>query len=136
VTILVCQHRVSSQGIFPLGGELQQKISHVYIFFLLVMIRNIFRTVQIFMPSNSLVWTAEVYFWVFDALPMLAYTFLFNLFHPGRYHLAMLNDERRAEAASPVPEPFDDVEVGAGGRDEHADQQMDTIKLRPIVRDT
>ena len=43
-----------------------------------------------------------------------------------------MQEQRRAAAASPPPEPFDDVEVGAGGRMDKAT----AIKLRPFSRDS
>lgn len=133
---LAFRHRVSSRGISQIGVEAQQEIYDIYVLVTLVIIRNIFRTVQIFMPSDSPIWTAEAYFWVLDALPMLAYTLLLNLLNPGRYYCSLLRNERRAEAASPVPEPFDDVEVGGRGRDAPVNQQKMTIKLRPIGDDS
>ncbi len=50
----------------------------------LIVIRTIFRTVQVFSPSSSLIWKSEAFFWVFDAVPMLVCTVVFNVWHPGR----------------------------------------------------
>ena len=51
----------------------------------MVLVRNLFRTVQIFSPPDSPTWTVEAYFWVFDATPMLAYTVVFHALHPAKY---------------------------------------------------
>jgi hypothetical protein len=129
--VLVSRNRAQARGISLLDSEL----SNIYNFsgyFVLLLIRDIFRTVQIYMPSDSMVWTQEVFFWVFDAVPMLAYTVLLNWLHPGQHLSDVMREERRAAAASPPPEPFDDVEVGAGGRMDEAT----TIKLHPFSRES
>ena len=50
----------------------------------LILVRDIFRTVQIFSPQGAAVWRKEVFFWVFDAVPMLIATLAINVFHPGK----------------------------------------------------
>lgn len=131
VVVFVARRRAQAQGIVQLDSS-KQTITSFSGFFVLLLIRDVFRTVQIFMPSDSMVWTQEVFFWAFDAVPMLAYTVLMNWIHPGRNLLSLKQEERRAAAASPPPEPFDDVEVGAGGRTE----SITGIKLRPFSRES
>jgi preprotein translocase subunit SecG len=128
--VLVSRKRAHAQGIVQLDFE--QSTYNFSGFFILLLIRDIFRTVQIFMPSDSMVWTQEAFFWVFDVVPMLAYTILLNWLHPGQHLLNMMKEERRAAAASPPPEHFDDVEVGAGDRMD----KPTAIKLRPFSRDS
>jgi hypothetical protein len=50
----------------------------------LILARNIFRTVQIFSPSDSPAWRVQAFFWVFDASPLLISTVLLNALHPGK----------------------------------------------------
>jgi RTA1 like protein len=50
----------------------------------LILVRNIFRTVQIFSSPQSPAWTAEAYFWVFDATLLLVATLILNVWHPGK----------------------------------------------------
>ena len=50
----------------------------------LLLARNVFRTVQIFSPSDSPAWRVQAYFWVFDACPLLISTVLLNVLHPGK----------------------------------------------------
>jgi len=79
--------RCSSKGILQQSGGRSIKIVTftLSISIALALVRNIFRTVQIFLPSDSPAWTAESYFWVFDAIPMLAFTLLLHALHPGKY---------------------------------------------------
>ncbi|KAK5046941.1 hypothetical protein LTR84_007295 [Exophiala bonariae] len=50
----------------------------------LVIVRNIFRTVQIFASPLSQLWMKEVYFWIFEACIMLVFTTLFHVMHPAK----------------------------------------------------
>ncbi|KEF50955.1 uncharacterized protein A1O9_12994 [Exophiala aquamarina CBS 119918] len=50
----------------------------------LVIVRNLFRTVQIFASPLSQLWVKEVYFWIFEACIMLAFTTLFHVMHPAK----------------------------------------------------
>jgi len=50
-----------------------------------VIVRNVFRTVQIFVSPLSPLWTQEVYFWLFDACMTAAYTVLFHVMHPAKH---------------------------------------------------
>lgn len=129
--VLVSRRRAHAQGFLQIDSGLFNMFNFSG-FFVLLFIRDIFRTVQIFMPSDSMVWTQEVFFWVFDAVPMLAYTVLLNWLHPGQHLSDVMREERRAAAASPPPEPFDDVEVGAGARIDKGT----AIKLRPFSRES
>jgi len=56
----------------------------LYTIAMLLLARNIFRTVQIFSPSDSPAWRVQTFFWVFDASPLLISTVLLNAFHPGK----------------------------------------------------
>ena len=49
----------------------------------LVFVRTLFRTIQIFLSPLSPLWIDEVYFWVFEACLMLAFTTLCHIMHPG-----------------------------------------------------
>jgi RTA1 like protein len=50
----------------------------------MILARNIFRTIQIFSPSDSPAWRVQTYFWVFDACPLLISSLLLNVLHPGK----------------------------------------------------
>ncbi|OCK77227.1 hypothetical protein K432DRAFT_445492 [Lepidopterella palustris CBS 459.81] len=58
----------------------------------LILLRNIFRTVQIFSPPHSLAWRTEAFFWVFDAIPLLLCTLLLNTLYPGKLLLVRADD--------------------------------------------
>ncbi|OAL38003.1 hypothetical protein AYO20_02836 [Fonsecaea nubica] len=66
----------------------------------LVCVRNVFRTVQLFVSPRSPLWTAEAYFWVFEGAVMLGYTVLFHVAHPGRLVPTGLEDYRRQRRCS------------------------------------
>lgn len=85
--ITIFYHRCFSKGIFQQNWERHSRflLISLYISATLILYRNIFSTVQIFLPSNSPAWTVEAYFWVFDASPMLAYTMLLHFMHPAKY---------------------------------------------------
>lgn len=53
----------------------------------LILVRNIFRTVQLFSPLHSPAWKVEAFFWIFDATPLLICTLVLNFWHPGKFHL-------------------------------------------------
>ncbi len=60
-------------------------VATFYVLIALVIICNIYRTVQIFAGPGSRLWTSEVYFWVFEAVVMLLYTAIFHVMHPAKY---------------------------------------------------
>jgi hypothetical protein len=51
----------------------------------LLVVRNVFRTVQAFASPLSDIWTQEAYFWVFEASVMVCFTALFHVVHPAKY---------------------------------------------------
>lgn len=51
----------------------------------LLVVRNVFRTIQIFASPLSEAWTIEAYFWVFEGSVMVCYTALFHVLHPAKY---------------------------------------------------
>lgn len=57
----------------------------LYVLMGLIVVRNIFRTIQIFEPPTSGWWTSEVYFWIFEACVMLAFSVVFHVMHPAKY---------------------------------------------------
>jgi len=50
---------------------------------ILLLARNLFRTVQIFSSAGASAWHTEAFFWVFDAAPLLICMLLLNVLHPG-----------------------------------------------------
>jgi heme/copper-type cytochrome/quinol oxidase subunit 2 len=77
----------AAKGVQPPGEARRVRIVGISLSIALTMIlvRNLFRTVQSFLPPDSPAWTVEAYFWVFDATPMLAYTAVFHALHPAKY---------------------------------------------------
>jgi hypothetical protein len=103
--------RYSSQGISQQSGERRIKIATISITLsiALVLVRNLFSTVQIFLPSDSPAWTTEAYFWVFDAALMLACTVFLHILHPAKYLLV----EGDCCAARSATERINDAEAGS-----------------------
>lgn len=100
----------ATQGVLPPRKAWRVRIAGISlsIALALVLVRNLFRTVQIFLPPSSPAWTVEGYFWVFDATPMLAYTAVFHALHPAKY----LSTQRDGSAAATTStERIDDAEV-------------------------
>jgi hypothetical protein len=63
------------------NGKNEALLAVLYAAGLLILVRNIFRTVQIFSSSYSPAWKTEALFWVFDAAPLLISTLLLNISH-------------------------------------------------------
>ncbi|KAK5550249.1 hypothetical protein LTR46_011747 [Exophiala xenobiotica] len=95
----------------------------------LILVRNIFRTASFFYPPTSPSNGYEVFFWVFEALTMLANTFLLNIFPPAKYipknHKTYLARDEKTEIEGPgmvnrrhflltLVDPFDLVRVATG----------------------
>ena len=87
IALSVFYRRCKFSGIFQQrdGRSLQIVLVTLCVCITLVVIRNLFRSAQIFLPSGSTAWTTQAFFWVFEAVPMLAYMAILNIMHPGRY---------------------------------------------------
>jgi hypothetical protein len=109
-------HRCSSQGIFRRSEEQSTKIISIALCISTtwILVRNVFRTAQIFLPSDSPAWTAEAYFWVFDATPMMAYTVLLHILHPAKYF--QRQGDCRAARGAAVPVVDVDIEREPAGQ--------------------
>jgi hypothetical protein len=85
--------RCSTAKVFHESAKRKVKIGvfTLYASGLLILVRNIFRTVQIFSPSNSPAWSTEAFFWVFDASPLLICMLLLNALHPR--NLVLVGEE-------------------------------------------
>ncbi|KIW92708.1 uncharacterized protein Z519_06556 [Cladophialophora bantiana CBS 173.52] len=57
----------------------------MFVLIALICVRNVFRTIQLFVSPRSPLWTNEAYFWVFESCAMLCYTVLFHTLHLGKY---------------------------------------------------
>jgi hypothetical protein len=57
----------------------------LYISTFLLLVRNIYRAVDVFEGWNGYLETHEVFFYVFDGLLMLTNTVMFCIFHPSRF---------------------------------------------------
>jgi hypothetical protein len=62
--------------------EVKVWIPVLYAVGVLLLVRNLFRTVQIFSVADKNMWTSEALFWVFDATPDIVCTFLLSLILP------------------------------------------------------
>lgn len=60
-------------------------VYELYLSGFLILIRNTFRTAAFFYPPNSIANRREWLFWVLEALPMLANTYLMNIYPPAKY---------------------------------------------------
>jgi hypothetical protein len=88
----------------------------VYALFGLVITRNLFRTVQSFLPADSPAWTVEAYFWVFDATLMLLVALLLNVMNSSKYfNIHDAHCQRRQEAEDSLKGSRDE-ETGAEGK--------------------
>jgi len=65
--------------------QLQMLVLSLFGLTTLMILRNVFRTVQIFASSLSGIWTEEAYFWVFEGCVMVCFTALFHVLHPAKY---------------------------------------------------
>jgi RTA1 like protein len=68
----------------PQASLIKKIVWTLYTTGLLMLARDIFRTVQIFSPTDSLGWTSEALFWVFEATPLLLVLYILNIVHPLR----------------------------------------------------
>jgi hypothetical protein len=80
------RRRLSAANAFDANrkSKLRLLIIAFYTASALIFVRNIFRTVQIFSPLDSAIWTMEPLFWAFDAAPLLIATVVMNVFYPGK----------------------------------------------------
>lgn len=81
--IVLFHRRCVAAGVFTYKTKVI--VYELYLSGLLILIRNTYRTAAFFYPPVSPANGDEVFFWVFEALPMLANTFLMNIFPPGKY---------------------------------------------------
>jgi hypothetical protein len=84
LTALALFHRRTSQGLLSDDNSREVKI-WIYVLYtvvILLLVRNLFRTVQIFSAADKDVWTIEALFWVFDATPEIICMFLLSLLPP------------------------------------------------------
>jgi formate hydrogenlyase subunit 3/multisubunit Na+/H+ antiporter MnhD subunit len=79
-------HRCSRTGVFRIAENRNAKVLAfaLYACGILMLVRNIFRTVQIFSRPHSSAWETEAFFWIFDASPMLICTLMLNFMHFGK----------------------------------------------------
>jgi RTA1 like protein len=82
--LVLLQHR-QNIGYHQRDQKITTVMLTLYALIGLILVRNVFRTVQIFVSPLSPLWTVEAYFWVFEACVMLAYTTLFHVMHPAKY---------------------------------------------------
>jgi len=85
ITVFYCQPFSKSNPQQSSERRIKLLIISLYISVTLILICNLFSTVQLFLRSDSPAWTVEAYFWVFNATPMLVYTIFLNIMHPAKY---------------------------------------------------
>lgn len=127
VLIVIFHRRCIAAGV--LTHNTRTVIYVLYVSGFLILIRNIFRTASFFYPPTSPANGDEVFFWVFEALPMLANTFLLNIFPPAKYipknHKVYLARDGKTEIEGPgmvdkrhflltLVDPFDLVGLATG----------------------
>jgi hypothetical protein len=74
----------------------------------LIMVRSMYRVVEYGMGPDSIVQTREYFLYIFDSLPMVLVTLMFNWFHPSRV-------VRRALASDIADPPYALEQQGAPG---------------------
>jgi len=79
--------RCHTGGVFHENANRKTKILTLtlYAASTLILVRNIFRVVQIFSSPHSHAWRTEAFFWVFDATPLVVCSLLLNAMHPGKF---------------------------------------------------
>ena len=83
VVVVVFHLRCLRAGVMT--KDLRILLITIYFSGAFIMIRNIIRTIMYFNPYTSLINRKEVFFWIFEALPMLANTLMMNIFPPTKY---------------------------------------------------
>jgi hypothetical protein len=88
------------------------------------------------LPSDSPAWTAEAYFWIFDATPMVVFALLLNVMHPSKF-FNINNTTRGGADRSPQPDAsLVGAEGGGGGYDADGDVETGVerkeIELRTV----
>lgn len=84
VAILAIWHvRVRREGL--LSKKLRPVVLAMYASSALITIRCIYRIVEYFQGYGGELYSHEAYFWVFEAVLMLANSLLLNWMHPGRF---------------------------------------------------
>jgi hypothetical protein len=83
--LAVFYRRCAATGLFlERGGKrLRAATWTLYFLAMLVLTRDMYRIVQIWLPFDSVAWTSEGLFWVFDASMMVVFILVLNVVHPG-----------------------------------------------------
>jgi len=84
--LAVFQRRCARDKVFDANksGRARTVMLVLYGLAALLLVVFVFRTAQIFSAFSSPVWRTEVFFWVFDAAPLLLCTSVLNLAYPAR----------------------------------------------------
>jgi hypothetical protein len=87
ITILgIFHNRCSKAGVFKAadGGSRKMDIviGTVYVGAILLLVRDLFTTIQIFESTKRLIWTSEALMWVFEVLPILGTFVVINVARP------------------------------------------------------
>lgn len=72
------------------GARVQRPLKRGYVLALyacgvLVLVRTVYRTIEYFQGAEGYLARHEAYYYVFDALAILAMVGLLNIFHPGKF---------------------------------------------------
>lgn len=80
----VFYRRCAATGLFlERGGKrLRAAMWTLYFLAMLILTRDVYRVVQIWLPFDSAAWTSEALFWVFDASMMVVFILVLNVVHP------------------------------------------------------
>lgn len=86
IILALFQRRFSKAGSFE--GTDKTKVGNLsltlYTLGALMLVHNIYRTIQIFSPASSAAWKTEALYWVFDAVPLLLFSLILNVVQPVR----------------------------------------------------
>ncbi|KIW05835.1 uncharacterized protein PV09_03039 [Verruconis gallopava] len=82
VFVLFYRHIALGLGREDIKRQVKVWISVLWAIGILLLARNLFRTVQIFLPASADLWTSEAYFWIFEAAIVFVCIMLLNLLPP------------------------------------------------------
>lgn len=85
--LAVWQYRQTTRYRSELIGSARVRVlvRTLYLLQGLIVVRNVFRTVQMFAAPASAAWMREGYFWVFEVLALVLFNLVWHLRHPARY---------------------------------------------------
>lgn len=82
---VVAVFHIRARRLGVVNYKLKVIIYTMYVSCTLILLRNLFRTITIFFPSNAYANTTEWLIWVWEMVPMLLNTYMLNVWPPAKY---------------------------------------------------